>query len=390
MFYLQSPVGNRTVIHATQKGRAGFDALRHWKASWFASGTAALSAAVKTAVVARKIEHPEVLLPAYGCPDLVAAIRHAGAKPYFVDLSPDSFRMNSLTVAEVIDSRPSVVALIGVDLFGCPENWTELYALCRANDIVAIRDCAQSLQSREKIDRELDADFLVYSFGRGKPLYLQGGGAMLRRSDAPNELAAAQVEIEAPLEIRDGWYSRAKNELYNALLEPHLYAVMARLLGKRLGVTRYEPLEKIERAPLEFAELANPALEGFWRNHRSRQNELMAMLSAIKSQLAGLVKVAPNYPGPKQILLRLPLLLRDRSMRDELQAAMLNAGISATTMYGQPLPFINGVGCEQGMRSFPMAEDIAGRLLTLPLHERITDRDLMAMKNGLLNMRTRY
>ena len=136
MFYLQSPVGNRTVIHTAQKGRAGFDSLRQWKASWFASGTAALSAAVKTAVVARGLEHPEVLLPAYGCPDLVAAIRHAGAKPFFVDLSPDSFRMNSLTVADVISRRPSVVALIGVDLFGCPENWSELYELCHSNDIV--------------------------------------------------------------------------------------------------------------------------------------------------------------------------------------------------------------------------------------------------------------
>ncbi|MEO1172677.1 MAG: DegT/DnrJ/EryC1/StrS family aminotransferase, partial [Myxococcota bacterium] len=86
--------------------------------AFYSSGTSALAAAVQLAVKDGPA-HPEVLIPAYGCPALVAAVEHAGARPRLVDLEADRPWM-SLDALRAAHS-PRVAAVVAVPFLGIPE-----------------------------------------------------------------------------------------------------------------------------------------------------------------------------------------------------------------------------------------------------------------------------
>lgn len=372
--YLQSPAGNRTPPVSAGSAAAGFASLAHWTPYWFGSGTAALAAAVRAAAESGAPgprARPTVLMAAYGCPDLVAAVRYAGAEPLFVDVEENGFRIDPASAREALSTHDAVVALIGVDLFGHSEDWPALVSLCREFRIHCIRDCAQSLQARSAIDDDRLTDCQVYSFGRGKPLYLQGGGALL----VPGERGGS-LESRLSAEgwgIARGGYNRFREAGYNLLLNPYLYALAAHVLGRQLGRTEYRELESIERAPERFAALANAAIDGYWRCHRDRAGPVIDRLAALREEFPALLHPARS-PGDS-ILNRVPVIVSNRELRDDWMARLRRHGLSATDMYGRALPDIEGVigVCTAG--GIARARSLASRLLTIPAHARLTDRD---------------
>ena len=77
--YLQAPVGNCTSIEGLVSSRCvatqGLSAIKGWSSYWYDSGTMALAIAVQAARTALEKQKPAVVLAAYGCPDVVAAIK---------------------------------------------------------------------------------------------------------------------------------------------------------------------------------------------------------------------------------------------------------------------------------------------------------------------------
>ncbi|MEP1581484.1 MAG: hypothetical protein ABJK18_02990, partial [Marinobacter sp.] len=80
------PVGSRVAL----PGRDDSLALpweKFYRSEYMGSGTQALSFAVAIAIQGKsKTPDPEVIIPAYGCPDLVAAVVAQNARPVLVDL----------------------------------------------------------------------------------------------------------------------------------------------------------------------------------------------------------------------------------------------------------------------------------------------------------------
>ncbi len=150
----------------------------HYKALYSGSGTEALSLAVKAAIAMKaRSERPEVIIPAYGCPDLVAAIVSQDAQPVLVDFAPDKPVLDEEGVRQALTQR--TVAIIGVNFLGACARLKELSRICADNDLVLIEDSAQRFPP-SSCSHGL-ADFVVLSFGRGKQINLMGGGAMLFR-----------------------------------------------------------------------------------------------------------------------------------------------------------------------------------------------------------------
>src|SRR5690606_24480957 len=91
-----------------------------YTALWTASGTTALAVAVAIAVRRRTaVARPKVLLPAYGCPDLVSATLHAGATPVLVDVGSDDPGFDIDRLTSVCDA--DVAAIVAVDFLGIRE-----------------------------------------------------------------------------------------------------------------------------------------------------------------------------------------------------------------------------------------------------------------------------
>lgn len=345
--------------------RRGFDTAPDfgtYSPRFFDSGTAALAAALAVAVRVKPCDSPEVIVPAYGCPSLVAAARFAGATPVFVDLDRARPWLNLGRLANAFSER--TVAVVAVDLFGIPERLDAIKRFTRQRNILLIEDSAQYLPPGSN----WKGDFVILSFGRGKPVSLLGGGAVL--GSRPDLLSA----LPRPTFFSNGTGFPLKARMYNLLRRPCLYWLPRRMPGLQLGKTHYRPLIALgsldrRRQKLLAANIAR---------YRLRRGEIALLLRNALTTLPSLVDVAAATDANPRFLTRYPVLLSSRTQRDRALHRLERGGLGATAMYGRPLPDLPGIGRIR-VPDLPMAHDFSERLLTLPVHELVTERHVRSM-----------
>ena len=375
MFYQLPPVGN----HVHLKRQAGSEAMlpdffSPYTPLYLDSGTSALAAAVQAAIKLKGVETPEVILPAYGCPDLVSAVVYAGARPVLADLEPERPWMDLDQVAALIN--PQTVAIVAVSLFGIPERMQALRQLASGSTAVLIEDSAQAFPHAGAGDF-WQGDLVVVSFGRGKPVTLLGGGAVLYRDSRIAEVlphAGMREDGQAghPLALR------LQAMLYNRLLSPRLYWIPQALPFLHLGETCYRSLERI--SPMDTARRALlPAnIEGYRQDTGDTRAAIAALISELAGEGADIIDLsAACGMSSSRRLLRYPLLV-ERKVRDAVFTRLRQAGLGVSCMYGAPLPDIPGVEARLADTGrLEGAHDFAARVLTLPVFSRLRHADLM-------------
>jgi len=81
------------------------------------------------------------------------------------------------------------------------------------------------------------------------------------------------------------------------------------------------------------------------------------------------------------VYLRFPVLTRDPAHRASLLQGLRESGISASASYPTAIGDIPGIArhLAADQARCPAAADVASRILTLPTHPWVTDRDVEAM-----------
>jgi dTDP-4-amino-4,6-dideoxygalactose transaminase len=383
MFYQLPPVGNPVCL---KRQHADISLLPEQFAPYtprfLDSGTAALAAAIQAAASLKDTATPEVILPAYGCPDLVSAAVHAGARPVLVDLERERPWMDPAGVSAAIS--PHTVAIVAVCLFGIPERMAVLRPLADAAGIVLIEDSAQAFP-RSGGEDFWQGDLVVLSFGRGKPVSLLGGGAVLFREQRFAALLAdAGGDVAVPRGNAMAMNARAR--LYNSLLSPRLYWIAQSLPFLHLGETRYHPLDTITPMDVDRQALLVANIEAYRRRPLEAGTGVAGLVASLTDRGLPIIDLPRScgYSSPAS-LLRYPLLL-DIESRDAVSERLGEQGLGASLMYPAALPAIEGLHCILGGASeFPAASEFAARILTLPLHERVSAADLDAMGACLAN-----
>lgn len=366
MFNVLPPAGDPVRIHPRAE-HPGFLAERWqpYRAYFFASGTAALAAAVVTAVHRGGQMRPEVVLPAYGCPALVAAVLHAGATPVYADLQPDRPWLSLDAVAQLLS--PNTAAVVAVNLLGIPERVGALKALLAGRGVALIEDSAQAFATAIAPE----SDLVVLSFGRGKPVSLLGGGAVLvRDAELAAGLPTPTTPRESPLRLR------AKAMAYNVLRRPACYW-LPQMLPLGLGETYYEPLPEIGGLAAVRQQALPAAVEAYFSCRPMAQERLSRTLRELET--SRLVDLPAVCGAAGRRLLRYPLLARNVRSRDELVEALNKKGLGASKMYGAVLPQVPAVPVP-APAPLPAAQDFADRFFTLPVHEGVRERHLDAMR----------
>ena len=333
-----SPVGEPIVL------RCESVATELWGATGYAwalvdSGTSALSLALSLAARRAGSAAPEVIVPAYGCPDLVSAAVFAGAKPVLVDLERERPWLNLDQLRAKVGKQ--TVAVIAASLFGISERISEIRPVAEQAGAVVIEDSAQAFPGADEHDF-WQGDLVVLSFGRGKPVSLLGGGAVLCNDSGLAELLPATGDPNAATGV-----SRAllhtKARLYNTMISPRLYWIPQRLPFLHLGETRYHPLAEI--GPIDSNRLAMlPAnIAAYQQADLGIQGTLSVMLDEIAPGTSRLLDL-PDVCGvsPLRRLLRYPVLL-DGGVRDPLYLQLMAAGMGPSVMYPTALPGIPGL-----------------------------------------------
>lgn len=160
---------------------------------WFPCGTAALIAAL----LALGARQRWVAVPPNVCPNVLAAILGAEARPWFVDIEAERQGLDPQPLESVIDQ---IAVVLAVHAYGTPCRIDELVRIAHQHGVPVIEDCAVA-DGATYAGRPVGSfgDIAVFSFGTGKIVDAGGGGALLVNTPARLSVAVDAICADWPL-----------------------------------------------------------------------------------------------------------------------------------------------------------------------------------------------
>jgi dTDP-4-amino-4,6-dideoxygalactose transaminase len=322
----------------------------------------------------------EVLIPGYTCYSVAASVASAGLKIAVYDLDPRTFRPDPESLREQAGGR--TLAVVAQHLFGIPGLAADMEEVARGLGIVVIDDAAQALGGMLN-GKALGTggDYGLYSFGRGKPLPLGGGGAVVSREGALMDRLVSSRSAK-------GFATLAQSMLVQALSHPRIYGILEALpLG--LGETEFDPsiapgpmgtmVQNLGSSSLGLLEMLNSHRAAVARVYREHLAERLLVDVA-----PGVSPVYPRFPvlagkgvipgGLKRLGVR---RMYPRAIADE---PAIRPYLSPSGAYGgEPAAHPRFVRAHTGepasrtRKGTPGARAIADTLVTLPTHLDITE-----------------
>lgn len=341
------------------------------------SGSTALTLSLQS--ISNISKRTEVLLPAYTCPSLVASVVRAGLEPVLCDLKPFSFQLDLESLSSKIGHK--TLAVMAVHLFGIPENIVELKSLTIREGVFLIEDAAQAFGN--KIDDGnlrylgLDGDLSVLSFGRGKPMSLLSGGAVIvNNPDLNKSVDKAYRTLKEP----SPWFFLPKYFLslflYSIFYHPRMHWFPRSLPWLRIGDTFFILDFDIKKIGPKVINLGNILFEKFGEIRKIRL-DLTKLYKEKLETFRDAFEYFPDYDSENIALLRFPIIFRKRDVRDRILASLEKNGLGVTGSFPVPLNELEGAATYLNRNEYyPNAKAISERILTLPLHEYVTTRDV--------------
>jgi dTDP-4-amino-4,6-dideoxygalactose transaminase len=350
------------------------------------SGTTALALALMDARLRHGSARPEAIVPAYGCPQLVSACLYASVRPRLVDTAPERWGYDLERLRGALS--PDTVAVVAVNLLGVGDQARDILPLARANGSFLIQDSAQHLPRRGEADWL--ADYVVLSFGRGKPLNLLRGGALAIHADRPLLAAAPARATGAAARVKEAVFSSRTVALaFNTITHPWVFGIASRMPGLGLGDTRFEALHSLTQPSFAFWGALGPAFETYsserWESPWTKVQRDWETLG-----IRGLTLLT-SHPRGNGRQLRCALLTDDPRQRDLLIAALNRRGLGASAMYAVALGQVADIPADVAAQGpFPNASRLAERLFTLPTHASVTADVVSETDRCLRGVATRY
>ncbi len=299
-------------------------------------------------------QRDQVLIPGYTCYSVAASVARAGLKIRVYDLDPGTFQPDLDSVKLSLDNN--ILAVVTQHLFGIPSPVMELKKLAGEAGAYLIEDAAQSLgASLDGQQTGTLGDFGFFSFGRGKPLPLGWGGAMVGRYPSILE------EIHWPREGR-GYRQLLTTAMIQVLSHPIMYGFMEALpLG--LGETIFDPGFEVSSMSPVLQRLGRHAIESLKDLNAHR----CSVAEVYSNELGGYGPIAVAG-GSCPIYTRFPLMAGSGTIPQELKR------LGIRRMYPKALtdePDIRRFFADEGVKT-PGASMIAEKLMTLPTHMGIS------------------
>jgi perosamine synthetase len=306
-----------------------------------------------------------VLLPSFTFIASANAVAHCHATPWFVDISPDSWCISPLQLAELLSEETRregaklvhkgtgrrIAAIMPVYTLGTPADMDPILALAREHSLPVVADAAAALGSRYK-GRNLAglADLSVASFNGNKTVTAGGGGAIV----GDDETAIRQVRhLTTTARVGDDYdHDRVG---YNYRMTN---------LQAAVGCAQLERLDDFVAAK---------------RRIRARYDEALAVIPG--------VKVFPQPTWAESACWFSGLVLDDPSLptAGELCAELRRQNIGARTFWK---PAHLQEPCRDAPRAhLPVTESTWDKVVTLPCSTGLSDQDqekVIATLQGIL------
>ncbi|WP_330367160.1 DegT/DnrJ/EryC1/StrS family aminotransferase [Butyrivibrio fibrisolvens] len=184
--------------------------------------------------------------------EVVAAV---GATPIFVDVRPDTFNMDTVSLEGLIrmvktQGKLKPRAIIAVDLFGQPAEYDKIKQIATRNNLYLLEDCAQGFGgSIDKRKACSFGDISTTSFFPAKPLGCYGdGGAIFTNSD---EWAKKLTSLKV--------HGKGLNKYDNVYIgmNSRLDSIQAAILNAKFPVFINEEMNKVQLIARTYTSLLN-------------------------------------------------------------------------------------------------------------------------------------
>jgi len=285
----------------------------------------------------------EVIVPALTAAYTGLAVLLAGATPVFADVEPGTLTLDPAACEAAI--TPRTVAMIPVHLYGQAADMQALQSIAQRRSIAVIEDCCQAHLATH----------------RGLPIGTRGvGGAF---SFYPTKNLAALGDGGAVITNDASLADRIRRLRNGGQIDRYVHAdagVNSRLDDLQAAVLR-------ARLPL-----LRP-----WTARRR------ALASAYRRALPG----AAGAPGVRPLEERdnghvYHLFVVRSAERDALQSHLRASGVDTLIHYPVPLPRQPAFAAFT-RSTCPVADSAAQQILSLPLHPRLSDRDIERISSAV-------
>ncbi|MCD6550395.1 aminotransferase class I/II-fold pyridoxal phosphate-dependent enzyme [bacterium] len=340
-------------------------------------------------------EGEEVLFQAFTCNAVVNPIMRLKLKPVFVDCD-ESFNIDPKDLKEKITEKSKVV--IVQHTFGQPAKMDEVLKICKDNNLILIEDCAHSLGAEykgKKVGTFGKAAF--FSFGRDKVISsVFGGMAITNDSKTGKKIRNFQRSCDFPSSF---W-------VFQQLLHPILmhYIILPayhfpsfgkfvlnffqifKILSKAVDKKEKEgklPSLFPKRLPNALAILALNQLRKLekFNIHRER------IAKVYSEGLRGRFEFQGKVDQTKRIFMRFPILVDRKKDTERIlvdlrkNKVLLNDGWRKTSIVP---PDTDQKKMRYIIGSCPRAEEIAKRIINLPTHINISEKEARIVIKSLL------
>lgn len=313
------------------------------------SGTDALQIAMMAEGIGRG---DAVFLPAFTYTATAEVPLVLGATPVFVDVDPRTFQIDTEHLRRrIADVRAAGAlrprAIVGVDLFGQPADWPVLRAIADAEGLFLLDDLAQSFgASLEGKMLGSQADATATSFFPSKPLGAYGdGGALFTESAERAELFRS---------LRTHGEGKTRYEVLRTGMNGRLDSIQAAVL-----------LSKLTVFPAELA---------------ARER----IASTYDQRLGNAVVTPKRVPNSTSAWAIYAILLPDAAARDRMQDGLRADGVPTAIYYPRPLHLQPAYSSHHDGAALPVSEDLAQRILALPIHPDLTDAEVSRICDAVL------
>jgi dTDP-4-amino-4,6-dideoxygalactose transaminase len=325
----------------------------------------------------------EVIIQAFTCIALPVPVLAAGCKPAFADIDLATFNLDPASVEARI--TPRTKAVVVQHTFGVPAEMDAILGIARKRGLYVIEDCCHTLASSYHgayVGQLGDAAFSAYRWG--KPLVLGIGGTAIIHAEEPRrrlEALSRACRIPGALETI---HTRLEYLVHQAALRPSTFWRLRDGYRRfiRMGVA-IPTFPKVElQGSLADADTAMPLFHqrllarrirtAFREDAEFRRSKAATYAAALHQIGARTCKVSA---GADPVFLRYPFLTAQKTRILE-QAHKRNIELGdwfVSAVHPHSDSECEELGYRQGM--CPNAERAGKEILTLPIYDKVTDRE---------------
>lgn len=278
-------------------------------------------------------------------------VSHCGATPVFVDVEKDTYNMSADSLERAIkkvvdDGKLKPRAIVAVDLFGLPADFSKLKPIAEKYGLLILEDGAQGFGGR--IGDSLACSFgdiATTSFFPAKPLGCYGdGGALFTDNDEWADLMRS---------IRVHGKGTMKYDNVRIGLNSRLDTIQAAILSVKLKAFKEYEVEAVNKAAEQYTALLKDTVT---------------------------VPVVPEgfYSSWAQYTIQ----LKDREQREKLQQVLKDNGIPSMIYYPKPMHKQLAFGlatadgaCDYGF-DCSTTESLCDTVLSLPMHPYLKEEEI--------------